>query len=222
MARQLEPDDGAALEVLHQMVLDTLEHTDLFWVEMEPEEMIATYSGGKGLIIGVFDGAVLVGYGALCLPGQEGPIRGADLLLPESALPQVAHLSSAMVMPDYRGRGLHRWLLDRRVEIAVGLGRSHLLSTAAPRNHRSWGNMVRAGFAIKHLMVVGDGLLRCLVHRDISVTLRFDADEAETCHYADIDRQRSLLAEGYWGWNKGRDRTGQTCLVFGRPVLSAE
>ncbi len=219
VARPLGSEDGIALEMLHQHVLDALEDSDLFWVEMEPMEMFAKYGNGRGAIIGAFDGNHLVGYGALCLPGADGPVRGADHLLPLSDLPRVAHLSSAMVLPAYRGRGLHRWLLQRRIEIAVGLGRRHLVSTAAPKNHCSWGNMVRAGLAIKRLITVGDGLLRCLIHRDLDSQVHFDAEALVICDCTDIEHQRALLADGYWGCGKGRYADGRVHMLFGRPTI---
>jgi GNAT superfamily N-acetyltransferase len=217
-ARRLGPADAEAMDTLHRLVLDGMADKDLFWVEIEPREMMATYQGDQGVVIGVFDGDALVAYGALRLADHNGPARGADLLLPSSALPQVAHLSSAMVLSAYRNRRLHRWLLNRRIEVAAKLGRRHLFSTASPKNHFSWSNMVRREIFVKRLFTVGGGLVRCLMHRDLSVNAHFEPGPTAICDLADFKRQRALLNDGWWARDKGQDADGRTCMVFGRPI----
>jgi GNAT superfamily N-acetyltransferase len=221
MARRLGPDDAGALRALRRQVLATLADPDHYRVEGEVGDMVAEHLGGRGLVIGVFDPAVdgLIAYGALGLPGPGDANRGADLPLPPSEWPRVAHLTSSMVLPAYRGHQLHRWLLERRLEVGAELGRRHFLTTVSPRNHPSWGNLVANGLYIKRLVVVGGGLVRCLVHRDLAVTARFDADAATPCALSDHDRQRELLRDGQWGWEKGRGPAGQPCMMFGHPLF---
>ena len=121
-----------------------------------------------------------------------------------------------MVAPSHRGYTLHPWLLAQRLRIGAERGRRHFLTTVSPRNHPSWGNLVAHGVYIKRLIHVGD-LVRCLVHRDTAMTVRFEG--SEICSYLDFDRQRALLADGQWVWGKDEGSDGQVLMRFGRPIL---
>ncbi len=219
IGRRLGASDREALEGLRRAVVAALDDPNLYRLEAEAPGMIANHLGDKGVIIGVFAEGALIAYGALGLPGSGDLNRGTDLGLPEAELPLVAHLQSAMVLPAYRGRRLHRWLLDQRVAVGTDLGRRHFFTTVAPHNHPSWGNMVSRGLFVKGLVVVGGGAVRCLLHRDLQVTAQFDGSAAIQCALPDLGRQRTLLAAGLWVWDKGRSPTGEPCMVFGHPTL---
>ncbi len=220
IVRRLGHDDAGALQALRRQVLASLPDPDYYRIEGETGDMLTDHLGDRGFVIGVFnpEGA-LMAYSALGLPGPGDVNRGTDLPLPASEWPQVAHLTSAMVAPSHRGHKLHLWLLEQRLEIGARLGRRHFLTTVSPRNHPSWGNLVAHGVHIKRLIMVR-GLVRCLVHRDLAATVRFDAAAGIPCDLADIDRQRELLACGQWVWDKGRSPTGQPCMMFGHPLFS--
>ncbi len=215
VARELGPDDAEALRALRQHVLETLENPDYYRVEGETGDWITDHFAGRGVVIGIFAEKALVAYGALGLPGPGEPNRGADLPLPPTEWPWVAHLTSVMVAPSHRGYALHPWLLAQRLKIGTERGRRHFLTTVSPRNHPSWGNLVAHGVYIKRLIQVGD-LVRCLVHRDTAETVRFEG--AETCPCWDFDRQRALLADGQWVWGKDEGSDGQALMRFGRPI----
>ncbi len=221
IARRLGPDDAGRLRAMRRQVLASLSDPDYYRIEGETGDMVAEHLGPRGLVIGVFDPQkdALIAYGALGLPGPGDMNRGADLPLPAAEWPSVAHLASTMVLPAYRGHRLHRWLLERRLKIGAERGRRHFLTTVSPRNHPSWGNLVAGGLYIKRLVVVGDGLVRGLAHRDLRMEVRFDAAAAIPCDVSDLDRQRALLADGQWVWDKGRTATGHPCMIFGRPMI---
>lgn len=199
-ARLLDPDDSDLLADFRVRVVAMLEDPDHYRMAGEVGSFVADHLGDRGLAAGIFRKTALVAYGALGLPMAEDPNRGRDLDLPEAELPLVAHMSSAMVHPDERGRGLHHRLIDWRIEVAEALGRRHLITTVSARNHQSWSHLARHGLYPKRLVRVGGDLARLLVHRDVAADPVFDPASAELVPVEDLPARRDLFERGQvWG-----------------------
>jgi ribosomal protein S18 acetylase RimI-like enzyme len=74
-----------------------------------------------------------------------------------SAGPRTGYLSRAGVMPQHRGKGLHPYLIDIRVERARRLGFNTLVTNVNPENVASANNLIEAGFRLYRPGVLWDG-----------------------------------------------------------------
>lgn len=208
-ARMMDLEDSNLLADFRVRVVAMLEDPDHYRMAGEVGNFVADHLGDKGLTAGIFrhdgrtdegTGGRLVAYGALGLPSGNDPNRGRDLDLPEAELPWVAHMSSAMVDPSERGRGLHHRLIDWRIEVAEALGRRHLITTVSTRNHRSWGHLAGHGIYPKRLVRVGGDLVRLLVHRDFTADPVFDTASAELVAVEELAGRWDVFERGHvWG-----------------------
>ncbi|PWC52515.1 hypothetical protein TSO221_14050 [Azospirillum sp. TSO22-1] len=223
-ARMLDPADADAMRALRRRVIETLDDPDHYRVAGEVGDFVLDHLNTKGVTVGLFLGSELVAYGALGLPGPGDHNRGRDLPLPEAELPLVAHLSSAMVDPALRGRGLHHRMIDWRIAVADRIGRRHSLTTVSPRNHRSWGHLAVHGVYPKRLIDVGakggGSLLRLLVHRDALAQPVFDPATASLVPVEEIVGRGDLFARGEQVWCR-LDQGGRWFALFGRARAAA-
>jgi len=195
-ARLLDPDDSDLLTDFRLRVVAMLEDPDHYRMAGEVGSFVADHLADSGVTAGIFRETALVAYGALGLPMAGDLNRGRDLGLPEAELPLVAHMSSAMVDPRQRGRGLHHRLIDWRIEVAEALGRRHLIATVSARNHHSWSHLARHGLYPKQLIRVGGGLERLLVHRDFATDPVFDHASAELVPVEELTARWDLFERG--------------------------
>ncbi|WP_431854346.1 GNAT family N-acetyltransferase [Azospirillum sp.] len=216
-ARTLGMADADAVRALRGRVIQTLDHPDFYQPAAEYGNFVTDHLNVAGVTVGLFLGTELVAFGALGLPGA-GPDtvnRGRDLPLPEAELLQVAHLSSAMVDPNLRGRGLHHWTIDWRLGVADRIGRRHALTTASPRNHRSWGHLAAHGLYPRRLIGVNSGILRLLMHRDSMAEPVFDPATASLVTVEDLADRADLFERGEQVWCRLHEG-GRWFALFGR------
>jgi GNAT superfamily N-acetyltransferase len=199
-ARLLTLDDADRLTAFRRRVVETLDDPDHYRMAGEVGDFVADHLGRRGITVGIFRGDAMVAYGALGLPGPGDPNRGRDLPLSDDALPLVAHMSSAMVEPAARGRGLHHRLIVWRLAAATALGRRHVLTTVSPRNHRSWGHLASHGLYPVRLVRVGGDLVRLLVHRDAQASPIFDTATAELVPVEELGGRWDVFDGGRQVW----------------------
>ncbi|MGI4984416.1 MAG: GNAT family N-acetyltransferase [Janthinobacterium lividum] len=154
--RRLTPRHAAAIVALRANVLATLARPDLYAAEADEAGFIARHCGPTGITFGIFDGDTLVAYGMLYLPGADADATGHTGMAashpshpsrrnaPERAA--IAELSSCMVAPDWRGRGLQRRLIEARLRWGVRHGARRFRVVVAPHNAASRRNLQMAGF----------------------------------------------------------------------------
>jgi GNAT superfamily N-acetyltransferase len=103
----------------------------------------------------------LTGLQYLCFPNDEvlpvnaglwwlvwfkgNPVGFAGITFPKESFPNAAHLSRAGVLPDHRGKGLQRRLIEVRARKAKALGLTHLITTTYC-NPVSSNNLIEYGF----------------------------------------------------------------------------
>ena len=155
----LQPTDLDTMEALHRLSCAGMSAQ---LVKPEKREFLASLLHGRGEVIGAWAGAQLVAYGALLhelLPDDDPrPLLG---LAPERHL---AKLAGAAVAPGWRGQGLQRALIARRMARAER--HAVLFVTAAPGNCASWHNLLFCGFSVRALQVCYGGLTRYLLAYD--------------------------------------------------------
>jgi len=72
-----------------------------------------------------------------------------------------------MVLPEYRGRQLHRDGIRRHIAVAQARGAQRGFAQISPRNHRSLRNYLWDGFRCTQAVHYPDGRQRLLVERDL-------------------------------------------------------
>lgn len=198
--RLLESTDFEALADLRAEVLAALPDPDCYVAETDEAAFFAEHREPHGQTIGVFDAAGrLVAYAMLGLPLADTPgnlaaVTGMD----DASRAACAHLSSCMVRPGWRGRGLQRTLLGARLALAHAQGRHLCLAVVSLRNHSSRHNMLRRGL---HLAWVGeiDGLRRQVAMIDLRHGLHSDPGDERLIDSDDFDTQRQAITDGYRG-----------------------
>jgi len=212
--------EADAVIALRRQVVAGLADDD--WYVLEPDRFVRNHLGGRGETVGLFEAGRLVAYAMLGLPSGDGPAdpMAAALGLPPGEQGAVAHLASTMVLPEWRGRGLHNWLIRRRLARCAALDRPAVLSMVSPRNVASWHNLMRHGLVVRAIAPLEGDRPRYLMHRDLRRDEVHDPGTAQAIALDDLDRQRALLGDGYCGFGTAQDR-GQVCVLFGRAAASA-
>src|SRR3546814_6785779 len=80
----------------------------------------------------------LIAYSALGLGGADHAEMAAALRLDRDSF---GHLASCMVATRWRQRGLHQWLIDRRIAYGLRRGLRHFAAMVSPYNDASWSNL---------------------------------------------------------------------------------
>lgn len=170
-------------------------------VNPETDAFLADHLGTLGLTLGLFsaDGE-LVAYAILGLPPAEADYNFGRVVGIRD-LGRVAHLDGVAVAPAWRGRGLHRVLVERRLRLAAQAGRRVMVATVAPLNRPSLRTALGAGLRVRAVQpMFASRALRFLVVRDLegepmletTQTLRLPLGATEPLH--------ERLAQGWRGY----------------------
>ncbi|HAO33715.1 MAG TPA: hypothetical protein DCQ84_12290 [Candidatus Competibacteraceae bacterium] len=215
-ARRLTSADVERVYRLHRHLLEQASTPGLF--KPESRRFFEQHIAAVGHTVGVFAGSTLIAYGIVGLPDDGRYNFGVALGLPSREWPRVAHLDGCGVLPQWRGKGLQRWLARWRIATAVSVGRRHLLSTAAPANHASCRNLLGVGLTVHGLQPMFGGRWRHLFYRDLRDPSPLDLASAEPVALADLGRQQALLAQGYRGYAlRGQGESAH--LLYARPLF---
>ncbi len=181
---------------LHDEVLATM-RPDLF--ADEADGFFADHIERIGRILGLFAEGGLIAYGVLGLPGRDDPNFGDFIGLPPEDRGHVAHIDGAAIRPEWRRNGLHRVLIDWRLNLARQLGRTIAITTAAPENLPSVRNLLTEGMTIRALEQKFGGW-RYVLRRDLDRPSPTPPANASWIDVTDFKTQRRLLRQGHIGW----------------------
>ena len=79
-------------------------------------------------------------------PGDSEENLGRDIGLPESELMLVAHMDSVAILPEYRGAGLQKRLMQHAEQELAEQGYRYFMCTVHPENRYSRQNIIKQGF----------------------------------------------------------------------------
>lgn len=208
--RPLQPDDLPAMHALHRQSIAGLAPQV---VKPETPEFLRGLLAGRGRVLGAWDGDALVAYGVL----QHDLLAHDDPrpLLGLAADHPLRKLAGAAVAPRWRGLGLQRLLVERRMAWAPDAA---LFATAAPGNVVSWHNLLACGFAVRALLQRYGGHARYLLAHVPGARTGPATAQAQELAPDQIERQQALLAGGWRGVAPGR-APGSLCLL---PPAAAE
>jgi len=207
-AHILVPDDFAAWSALRDRVIADLPNPDFYMREDDERAFFDAHTQPLGETIGVFAHGALVAYAMVGFPepdsaGNLGAVVGLD---PELHA-KVTHLSSCMVLPEWRGRGLQRTLLAARLALAHARGRPLCMAMVSLLNHSSRHNLLRQGMHIAWTGVI-DGLQRHVAMIDLQHGLHFDMGDERLLQSDDFAALQAACAAGYTGIGEVRDASG--------------
>ncbi len=206
--RILLPGDYAAWNALRDTVIAALPNPDFYVREEDEQRFFDVHTQPCGETIGVFAHDALVAYAMVGFPDADSAENlGATIGLEPSFYSKVTHLSSCMVLPAWRGRGLQRTLLAARLALAQARGRPLCMAMVSLHNHTSRHNLLRQGLHIAWTGVI-DGLERHVAMTDLERGLRFDMGDEKLLRSDDFYALQQACAAGYTGIGEVRDASG--------------
>jgi GNAT superfamily N-acetyltransferase len=166
MWRRLVADDYEAVMALRQAVLSSLVDPDFYVREDDEEMFVRGHLDAFGESVGYYDGDDLVAYLALT---TDLVSSGEDVEFAACA-PTSSDVvfAAAMVLPEYRGRSLHRAGIRRHIAAAQELGAHRGFAQISPRNHRSLRSYFSEGFRCTRAVDYPDGRRRLLLERELA------------------------------------------------------
>ncbi len=200
-----------ALDAVERLHRRSIEGVDRGLVKPERRSFFESVVAGRGEIVGAVvqgtdaetgvAGGRLIGYGVLLTVLADGEDAGARIGL--GGNDGLAKIAGTGVDPGFRGRGLQRALVRRRIGRAWNLGFRHVFATAAPANTVSWRNLMAEGFAIVDVVLAYGSLERYLLYRPVAGSARATAphdDVARTwCRSDRTEDVRAALSTGLVG-----------------------
>lgn len=207
--RPLGPGARADVERLHRLALASLSDPRL--VRPETSAFFERVLTEDGEVVGAYRGDDLIAYGILqyALESDDDPRSFARF-----ADGPLAKLAGAAVAPGWRGQGLQRELIRRRLALGSQRGYVQFFSTAAPGNPASWRNLLACGFVVIALMQRYGGLTRYLVARGPTFAAQPGSADVLILHAGDEAGQIAALHAGRRGIATTVDADGAPCIVF--------
>jgi len=213
VGRVLTQPDLSAVIALHRRVLADLPPGLL---NRETDAFFADHLAAAGRVLGLQAAdESLVAYAVLGLPAAGSAYNfGRDLGVPAGELGLVAHIDGAAVAGPWRGLGLHRVLVQRRIDIAVAAGRRHITTTIAPTNVPSLRTCLSLGLRARALRPMFDaGHLRLLLWHDLAGDPPLDLARAIAVPFADTGALAARLAAGAQGFAWRQEADGPALLL---------
>lgn len=214
--RLLGPETRESVERLHRLALASLSDPSL--VRPETSAFFERVLAEDGEVVGAYRGDELIAYGILQYVLEAGDDPRALTGFAEGSL---AKLAGAAVAPGWRGQGLQRELIRRRLARASGRGYVQFFSTAAPGNPASWRNLLACGFVVVALMQRYGGLTRYLVARGPTFCARPGPADALILRADDEAGQTLALRAGRRGIATTTDAQDAPCIVFASAAADA-
>lgn len=124
-------------------------------------EHIKNCLSDKGFgVVAYTESGKIVGSFLMYYPGDSEDNLGRDIGLTEDELRKTVHMESAVVHPDYRGRGLQYRMLVYAEEMIDKSKYRYFLSTVSPENPASFRSLERNGY--RHILTKEkyNGLIR--------------------------------------------------------------
>ncbi|MDF1485551.1 hypothetical protein PY257_10230 [Ramlibacter sp. H39-3-26] len=204
--RVLQDGDFAAWSALRDAVIAALPDPDFYVREDDEQAFFAAHASPHGETLGVFVGGQLVAYAMVGFPDAAAPDNlGRVIGLAPALHGAVAHVSSCMVLPAWRGHRLQRTLLDIRLMLAQMQGRHLCMAMVSLHNHLSCHNLLRQGLHIAWTGMI-DGLQRHVALIDLRHGLHFDMGDELLLRSDDYAALCEAGRAGYAGIGEVRER----------------
>jgi len=154
--KEIEKKDEKQLRELISTVLGNLERPE-FFIPYEEWELEQIFDKNYAPLYGAYDGDKLVGMAQLYVK-REMLQEFIDVLGLNDY--KVCELGGNLVLPEYRGMGIMRKLIEMQAELARELGFDYVISMAHPDNIGSNKALQRLGLEYVKTTTVANGHLR--------------------------------------------------------------
>jgi len=211
--RRLAPADLGDVVALQDAVTAVLPQG--YVRRMSDGDLRAFLDGSAGLAYGYGAPGALVCMSFLKIPSARHPNPGGmpfPIVPAEDWERHAGFVANTLVLPEARGRGYQRALLDRRLVDAKAAGMRWLCGGAHLENVVSWRNLVARGFVVAGMRRdYGFPVIGLLYGYD-PAALAADPDDALRIPLRDLSAHEAAFAKGYVG--VGIDADGS--LVYQR------
>lgn len=173
--RIAEERDAGEIHAVMTTVHEGMENKELF--VCDSSEFVREHISREGFTVAACDEqGRIVGSLIVRFPGLHEDNLGRELGLSEELLYQVAHMESAVVLPEYRGRGLQTDMLRLAEERIVKLGAAvspygrqirYLMGTVSPENPASYRSCEKCGYRLLTVKEKYGGRLRGIYYREL-------------------------------------------------------
>lgn len=101
------------------------------------------------------------------IPGMEESNLGRDVKMADADLPYIAHMDSVAVLPDYRGHGLQKRLMEAAEADLKAQGIRYLMCTVHPDNQFSLNNVLAQGYELLTIKEKYGGNIRAILRKTL-------------------------------------------------------
>lgn len=192
------------------------------FVRFKSESELRLYLDGTlGVAYGVVEGAALVAMSLLRIPDEKHPNEGlrfalaspgvvvaaglGEIMAEEDWALYTCFLENAMVLPEARGRGYQRALLDARLAHAVSAKMRWICAGAHLQNSVSWTNLLAKGMAIAGMRFDAGYPIVGLLRSFDKLTLAAEPSDRVSVSAHDHSQHQAALRNGYIGLGLASD-----------------
>ena len=159
----LDDTDGIIqmMAELHQQMEDKT------WFYPDKDEDVRWFLEESGFALKAMHGDEMIGFFFGYAPGTQRENMGVYLNLPEEELKRAAHMETAMIIPEFRGRGLQKLLMETAEQIFKKKGYVHMFGTVHPDNIYSVRNFEKQGYRVVTETRKYGGLRRYVCYKNL-------------------------------------------------------
>jgi len=156
--KEIDPKDEKQVKDLINVVLSNLKRPE-FFISYSEWELDNLFSKDYAPLYGAYDGDKLVGMGQLYV-NQDSLKEYKETF--DIADKKIAELGGALVLPEYRKRGIMTTLMKILTDLAKDMGFNYVISMAHPDNIASNKALKNVGLKYVKTVTENNGYLRDL------------------------------------------------------------
>ena len=146
MLRKAQIEDAESIHNIMQRVYDLLDDKSIY--VCDDLEYVVEHIEKKGLGVVAYNiNKEIIASFILRFPKDSEDNLGRDINLPEEELDKVVHMETAVVLPEYRGSGLQKKMLDYAEKLIDVNKYNVFLATVSPKNPASFKTFEKAGYS---------------------------------------------------------------------------
>ena len=149
-----------------QMMLELYEQIpNKEWFYPDKDEDVRWFLNESGFALKAMFEEKMIGFFFGYVPGLERENMGEYMGLSKEELKKVGHMETAMVIPEFRGRGLQARLMEAAECEFKSRGYVHMFGTVHPDNIYSVRNFEKQGYRVVKETRKYGGLLRYVCYK---------------------------------------------------------
>jgi len=197
--RKLILDDLSEIKEIQSVILKS-SGSEFIYPKSEEHFLNCIYSNSS-TVFGLVIDKKIVAIGVLNIQreNQRNKASRFKIIPDEEWRYHSCFIESAMVLPEYRGIGFQKRLIDVRIAAAINAGKKWLCAGVKFRNYGSWKNLLSKGFIIVGYRLERDHLIFGLTRKLTEIDLQFDCGTYTIVALSDEQGHRDALDNGLFG-----------------------